>query len=137
MRWGMVGYEEEEQDRPQFEGEPIKSAVNGRPALYFSKIERTRRNILSNLAISVLVLIVIGVIAVIFTIRIAIQQTGFAIAGVEMASIIASILIALQIQILNFYFGEIALKLNNNENHRTGESYRRSPPIVTLRLPPC
>eukprot|EP01038_Epipyxis_sp_PR26KG_P011021 gene11021-14802_t len=119
MRWGTIGFEATEQERPQFSGEMIKSAINGRPVKYFDRTVRSRRNLLSNMIILFLVLIVIAVIALIFTIRIEIALSGFEIGGVGMASIIASILIALQVQILNAYFGDVALSLNNYENYRT------------------
>ena len=43
MKWGMVGYEEEEQDRPQFVGELRKSPVDGRQYLYFDRSEEQKR----------------------------------------------------------------------------------------------
>jgi len=70
-----------------------------------------------------LVFVVIGVIACIFALRIAIEDANFVIGGVNMASIISSLLIALQIQFLNGFFGEIAINLNNHENYRTDTEY--------------
>lgn len=126
MKWGMVGFEEEEQDRPQFQGMKVLSPITGKTTTYFSPISRFFRNILSQTVICILLLFVIGVIAVIFAIRIAISDAGFIIAGVDMASVIASILLSVQIQILNYFFGEIALQLNNQENHRTDTEYEDS-----------
>ncbi len=123
MRWGMVGFEEEEQNRPQFEGQKILSPITGKPTLYFSRNARAKRAFLSQGVIAGLVLVVIGVVACIFALRIAIANAKFEIAGVPMASIVASLLIALQIQFLNGFFGEIAIKLNNHENHRTDTEY--------------
>jgi threonine/homoserine/homoserine lactone efflux protein len=122
-QWGTVGYEDAEQNRPQFEGQPIRSPITGKPTLYFSAWTRMRRSLLSQSVVSVMILVVIGVIAIIFTIRIAISQSGFTVAGQDISGIIASLLIALQIQFLNGFFGEVALKLNNHENHRTDTEY--------------
>ncbi len=123
VRWGMVGFEEEEQNRPQFSGEKILSPITGKPTLYFARSARARRAFFSQGVVVGLVLVVIATIACIFAIRIAIQSANFEIGGVPMASIIASLLIALQIQFLNGFFGEIAIKLNNQENHRTDTEY--------------
>lgn len=109
--------------RPQFKGEKILSPIDGKPTLYFSRQERAKRAFFSQSVITGLVFIVIGVIACIFAFRIALQNANFVIAGVNMASIIASLLIALQIQFLNGFFGEIAIRLNNQENHRTDTEY--------------
>jgi hypothetical protein len=118
MRWGMVGYEEEEQDRPQFQGQPILSPITGKPALYFSRQERAKRSFQSRWVIIGMILVVIVVISCIFILRVVIADVNVAAAGV-----ISSLLIALQIQILNGYFGEVAIKLNNRENHRTDTEY--------------
>jgi anoctamin-10/anoctamin-7 len=126
MKWGTNGYEEMEQVRPQFKGEKIRSAITGHPALYFSRVSRFYRSVFSQTVISFLVLIVIAVIAIIFAIRIGISDTGANIGGVNLGGIVSSILLALQIQFLNGFFGEIALKLTNFENHRTDTEYEDS-----------
>jgi len=43
MMWGVSGFEEEEQDRPKFEGIEISSPVNGEPMLYFPDREKSFR----------------------------------------------------------------------------------------------
>jgi hypothetical protein len=126
MKWGTVGYEESEHTRPQFKGEKILSAVNGRPSLYFSRIERFKRSMFSQTVITFLIMIVIAVIAVIFAIRISISDTGANIGGINLGGIVSSVLLALQIQFLNGFFSEVAIKLNNYENHRTDTEYEDS-----------
>lgn len=123
MKWGMVGFEEEEQDRPQYYGEPVLSAIDGKPAKYFSRWVRSKRAFKSNLLIGGMVLCVIGVVICIFAIRIAINFTGANIGGVGLAGVVSSILLALQIQFLNKFFGEAAIILNDQENHRTDTEY--------------
>ena len=39
MMWGMSGFEEEEEDRPEFEGETISSPVTGEDETYFPEEE--------------------------------------------------------------------------------------------------
>jgi hypothetical protein len=48
--WGVVGYEALEQDRPQFEGEVIKSPVDGKPMKYFASGEKNFRSRVANVS---------------------------------------------------------------------------------------
>lgn len=123
MKWGMVGYEEEEQPRPQFQGEKQRSPVTGKMEVFYPRFRRSIREAFSQSVISVMVLLVIGVIGCIFALRIALANANVTVGGVEIASIVASILIAIQIQVLNGVFSDIALRLNNQENHRTDTEY--------------
>ncbi len=123
MEWGTTGFEEEEQDRPQFQGEKVISPVTGKVELYFPRLKRFIMGTFTCSVVGVLVLIVIAVIACIFAVRIAISKSGFTISGYDVSSIIASILISLQIQFLNSFFTDIAIRLNNSENHRTDTAY--------------
>jgi threonine/homoserine/homoserine lactone efflux protein len=126
MKWGMVGYEEDEQPRPQFKGEKTLSPVTGKPEVYYPQFYRTLRETFSQAMISILIFLVIAVIACVFAIRVLMAKANFAIAGVQMASIISSILLAIQIQILNAVFSDVALRLTNQENHRTDTEYEDS-----------
>ncbi len=44
----------------------------------------------------------------------------------EFSSLVASILNALQILLLNFIFNKIAVEINNFENHRTEKEYENA-----------
>ncbi len=123
MKWGMTGFEEEEQLRPQFKGERILSPVTGKPTRFFSRFEALVRSLYSQAVVSVLVLVVIAAVACIFAIQVSLRDSGFQLAGVDMSGIVASILLALQIQFLNGYFGDVALRLNHQENHRTDTEF--------------
>lgn len=124
MKWGMVGFEEDEMPRPQFHGTKMPSPVTGRIEVYYPRWSRSIRESFSSAVVTLMVLGVIGVIGCIFALRIA--MADFTIAGVAMGSIIASILISLQIQFLNGVFSDIALRLTNQENHRTDTEYEDS-----------
>jgi Calcium-activated chloride channel len=50
MMWGVVGYEALEQDRPQFEGEVIKSPIDGKPMKYFASGEKNFRSRVANVS---------------------------------------------------------------------------------------
>jgi anoctamin-10/anoctamin-7 len=130
LRWGMIGFEAQEQNRPAFVGEKRLSSVNGKPTLYFPVLERSLRSLKTSGVIMVSIICVIGVIALIFLIQIA--MSDIVINGTQVGGIVGSILLAVQIQVLNYYYGELALKLNDYENHRTDTEYEDSLIVKTF-----
>ena len=74
---------------------------------------------MSTVAIFTFVLVVLGVIASIFVLRIVMNKAKFNLNGISLADTFASFLLAVQIQIMNSFYGDLALGLNNHENHRT------------------
>jgi hypothetical protein len=46
----ISGYESNEQDRPQFEGEGILSPIDGKPMLYFAKADKDYRVRIANVS---------------------------------------------------------------------------------------
>ena len=123
MEWGTTGYEQEEQERPQFVGEKVISPIHGKLETYYPRFKRFITSTFTCSVVMVLVWIVIGVIACIFAIRILISKSGFTVAGYDISSVVASLLISLQIQFLNSFFTDVAIELNNAENHRTDTTY--------------
>ncbi|KDO33291.1 hypothetical protein SPRG_02100 [Saprolegnia parasitica CBS 223.65] len=132
LEWGMDGFEEEEKDRAEFEGEEIESPIDGSKMRYFSPEVRTKRVLASLLLIFALILLVIGAVASIFVFRIFAERgrplyeyTTLRMNGkdVPLASPIASTLNAIQIQVMNGIYTTIAVRLNNYENHRTDTEY--------------
>ena len=121
LQWGMVGFEESEQTRPQFQGAVSKSPIDGRPFLRFSRYERIKRAMFSNVTIFGFMVVVIGVIAAIFALRVAMTVANVAIGNQPVGDVVSSILIALQVQAMNAVFSDLAIRLNNHENHRTGK----------------
>jgi hypothetical protein len=124
MKWGMVGFEEEEQARPEFDGVLSVSAVNGKPLLYFPRNEYIFRVGVSVSIISTLILIVVGVVGGIFALRVILSSMrALNVGGVNTGPIITSLLNAVQIQVMNAIYGTIAIRLNDYENHRTDTQY--------------
>lgn len=121
MEWGMVGFEEEEQVRPEFIGEKASDPVTGKPRLYFPKDSATRRFITSQVVVIMMICVVVASVGSIFLLKYFMNYkwTGTA----EYGSIVASILNAIQIQIMNVVYSTLALALNNWENHRTDTSF--------------
>lgn len=122
MMWGTAGFEDSEQDRPEFFGEDDVSPVDGSPIKYFPPLSSTFRVYQSTMMILCLIMVVLGVIGSIFYMRIILSQSSnTSLAGT--ASIIASIVNAIQIQVLNMLYSYVAIGLNDYENHRTDTEY--------------
>ena len=120
MQWGMVGFEETETERPQFVGVEMKSPVSGKQMLYFSGAERFKRSIRSYAALLLSLVIAVGVLALLLFFRVLIGMTP---ASVAVADVITSIFVSMQIELLNGYYLNAALKLNDYENYRTETEY--------------
>ena len=124
MKWGMVGFEAEEGTRPQFFGEKKDHPVTGREYLYFNRWTAYRRLVFTSSFVLTLIGIVIAVIASIFYLRISLsRREDMNVGGVALAGIIASVLNALQIQVFNAIYSDIAIKFTDYENHRTDTEY--------------
>ncbi|CAM9243719.1 unnamed protein product [Hapterophycus canaliculatus] len=70
MRWGMSGFEEQEQTRPQYKGIRSSSTIDGKPVDYFPPSESRKRFFISQTVILGLILVVIGVVASIFWLKV-------------------------------------------------------------------
>lgn len=124
QRWGMVGFEMEELERPQFYGAQIKSPVTGKHVLYFPPSERFRRSTRSYIAVLFSLTIAVGVLSLILFIRYLISYFTNAPRG--LSQVVTSILVSIQIESLNAYYVRGAILLNNNENYRTETEYEDS-----------
>jgi hypothetical protein len=123
MKWGMTGYEAEELTRPQFEGVMMRSPVNGQDYLYFPAREKLRRMTTSVVTISGFIAIVIVIVGSIFVLKLVLSGIP---ATSSSASIIASLANAVQIQVMNLIYGQVAVRLTDYENHRTDTEYEDS-----------
>jgi anoctamin-10/anoctamin-7 len=121
MHWGMVGFEGKEVNRPEFKGKMKKSHIDGSEVLYFPQKQRNVYMIQSALAISSLIMLVIGVLASIYVVRAALAPSM----GSD-AQTIASVLNAIQIQFFNFVYTLVADALAERENHRTDTEFEDS-----------
>lgn len=96
LRWGMIGFESSENDRPAFAGTEAISPVTGKPVLYFSQFERDKRVLRSNVIIVGLLFIVISSVALVFYIRAIISASDTL---KDFSTIISSLMLAVQIQV--------------------------------------
>ncbi|CAM9350095.1 unnamed protein product [Choristocarpus tenellus] len=69
MRWGMVGFEEQEQTRPQYKGLRSTSVIDGKPVDYFPPGESRKRFIISQTVIFGLIMVVVSAVASIFYLK--------------------------------------------------------------------
>lgn len=121
LRWGMTDFEQEEPDRPEFNGEPVTSYIDGSTMLYFNNQTRNGRLVLSACVVGLFVLTIVAVVAGIYVMRFTLQgKYG------PYASTIASVLNAVQIQVFNFIYDKFAVRTTLYENHRTDTEYEDS-----------
>ncbi|KAG6578286.1 uncharacterized protein IUM83_16509 [Phytophthora cinnamomi] len=127
LEWGMTTFEEEEVERPEFEGKPTTSPIDGSEMRYFDPHTRFRRVMGSLFFISMLILLVIGVVAGIFIFRYAATsgkwKDMFTVNGIQLGGPAASTVNAIQIMVMNNVYSTVAEKLNQFENHRTDTEY--------------
>mmetsp|Transcript_6613 Transcript_6613/g.15107 ORF Transcript_6613/g.15107 Transcript_6613/m.15107 type:complete len:733 (+) Transcript_6613:286-2484(+) len=122
MQWGMTDFEVDEPERPEFQGQCIKSFVHGREMLYYPPRERGDRLMGSASVVGAYILLVVGVVVSIYLLRYSLQTHLDA----TYASVIASVLNTLQILVFNFVYARVVKQLTDNENHRTDTLYEDS-----------
>ena len=127
MKWGMVGFEDNEEQRPQFKGDLIPNPITGELFEYFPRNEYMKRMSLSTTIVSVCILVVLGVVISIFILKIVLSTVrALVIGGTQVGGIITSLVNAVQIQVLNILYGTVAIKLTKYENHRTETEFEDS-----------
>jgi hypothetical protein len=138
MKWGTIGYEQTEQERlpirsklshlptlqyvcrPQFEGEVKPSPIDGSDKLYFPASKYSVRIGNSAIVVGSMIALVLAIVGAIFYFKIVMTLSGTLIVdNVQMSGTVASLLNAVQIQVMNYVYGSLAVYLNEYENHRT------------------
>jgi hypothetical protein len=110
--------------RPQFEGMEIPSPIDGKNMRYFPSHSYYYRLTVSVNIIGVLIIIVLAVVAGIFTLRIILSQnSALTVGGTNWASTITALINAIQIQVLNEIYNQAAVYLTEFENHRTNTEF--------------
>ena len=148
VRFGMVGFEDEEQDRPEFEGVFTKSPVDGKDMEYFKPSKRGQAYLYSMKYIIALAIGSMGVLSGVLALNyylnggkhgnipdygkgdkdddifayddgaVVLRTGGFAWGMIMVFSILA-----LYIEISGGYFTDIAAQLTDGENHQTDTDY--------------
>jgi len=116
--WGTIGFESEEDARPDFEGVQRKNPVTGAPELWYPE-ERRRAKMTGSLClIFISILVVFSGVVLVFAFRYFIAENlGAKFAG--MSGIVNGIMIV----IFNALYTDLAIKLNEWENHKTDTEF--------------
>lgn len=126
MEWGMSNFEDEEEDRPEYTGDTMHSYINGEVIKYFPPAVRTKLMAVSAAVITCMIMLVIACVAVIFYakwyVNNKVNNTSTAASESEGLALVN----ALQIQLLNYLYQELAIHLTNKENHRTATEHEDS-----------
>eukprot|EP01083_Nonionella_stella_P139081 423497_1 len=118
VKWGMHVYEEKETSRPLFEGDTIRSNIDGSYTEHYSKWRRLLRVTFSQSIVMTLLTASITAVLGIFAIRTEIE------AGLGPQAV--AILTTVNIKIFAFFLPYVAVKLNDFENHRTETAYENN-----------
>lgn len=112
LEWGMIGYEDEQVDRPEYRGDPLppgqpyyKSYIDGSPMVFASP---KKHSFLMQQSFSVIItftLIVLGAVTSIYVIR----STLYTTSANDYAQYIASVMNSIQITIFNILYSNLAV----------------------------
>uniref|UniRef100_A0A6U4EFG3 Anoctamin transmembrane domain-containing protein n=1 Tax=Phaeomonas parva TaxID=124430 RepID=A0A6U4EFG3_9STRA len=124
MKWGTRGFRVS-RERPGFRGVDIKSYIDGESILYYPPNEKFQKVVRSSIIIFTSVMLVLAVVGSIFAFRYALLISGNSLAE-EYAPVAASVLNAISIQVLNYFYGSLADALTEEENHRTFDEFENA-----------
>lgn len=129
MKWGMTGFEDEENDRPQFFGETIMDIVTGKDMTYFPDELRRPRNALVVVVQISFVLICIGIVMGIYTLQwflLSMVVLNSILTALRLSSSGFALINSIFISIVSMIWRKVATSLNNHQNHRTDTDYEDS-----------
>ncbi|KAH8073717.1 intracellular chloride channel [Aureococcus anophagefferens] len=102
LKWGMTEFEEEEPERPQYQGHIVKSPIDGKPAVYFLPKERAPAVAKGVLATLGMILLNLGFMLLMVVFK---KQGHFTRTYSSMPATLAN---AIGIQVFTFVFKDIA-----------------------------
>lgn len=129
LRWGMVGCETTESLRPTFMGMKTLSAINGKPTYIADPSIKSTQFVKSYGTILGCMCAVCLTLTIIFSIRHVFSQTSKVSYA---ATIVTSLMIAVQIQVFEMFYTDLAFRLNSLENHRTDTEFEDNLIIKTF-----
>ena len=115
----MSDFEDEQELRLEFKGESIRSVIDGETELYFPPEEKFKLTVVSTFIIGPAILLVIGIVSIIFYTQVVIHNDVKNPNDASSYSTVTSIANAVQIQVLNYLYGTLAIWLTTRENHRS------------------
>eukprot|EP00607_Mallomonas_marina_P002350 CAMPEP_0182425280 /NCGR_PEP_ID=MMETSP1167-20130531/11642_1 /TAXON_ID=2988 /ORGANISM="Mallomonas Sp, Strain CCMP3275" /LENGTH=733 /DNA_ID=CAMNT_0024605807 /DNA_START=65 /DNA_END=2266 /DNA_ORIENTATION=- len=116
MRWGMIGFENNQKDRAEFRGKIEISYTDGQPHLYYPTKSTRNMSMCTTLVVLMIIFLVIAAVVGIYALRY-LQILN---------QIAASVVNSAQIQIFNLIYSFVADRLTEMENHRTITAFEDS-----------
>ena len=127
MEWGVVGFESEQQDRPQFRGEMVANPVDGGEFTYFSHRDRVGSTVAVAAGMFLALIVVEGVCVAMAFLLWHLQSTFvLTYGGIDFNAVITSVVLAVLINALSNGFLIWGVFLNDVQNHRTDTDYEDS-----------
>jgi hypothetical protein len=121
QEWGQTNFLDQEADRPEFEGEWQVSPVTGKLEEFFPLADKIKRIVTSQSVIGTYLIAVGAMIGGSYILR-EVLVSAFPDLGLYMAAGITFV----QIQVSNFIYGIVSVKMNSFENHQTDTAYENS-----------
>ena len=122
-KWGMLEFEEEEADRPQFVGdadEPRRlSPITNQNETYYPAEKRARTQFFNSIIVALLALLILVIFALIFELEYKLLD----VLPASLAGYVLPLLIAILIQWFSRLYNPIAYYLNESENYQTQTNY--------------
>jgi len=130
LKWGTHGFESEEKDRPQFQGDPqrpvARSTITNRTETYFPARKRTLLTVSSYISIVLLIIAVLAVQGSVIYLQYVLIKKDAVMFDQQWFYWVVSLFIAFTIQMFSLLYKQVATQMNNNENYRTETEYEDS-----------
>lgn len=123
MEWGMSNFEDVESERPEFYGTEMRSIIDGKTTKYFEPSIKLNKLLYSYVIIGSMMLLVLACVSLIFFLQYIINDEINDDSNKSSGNTGVSILSAIQIIVLNSIYSDMAIKLTDQENHRTDTEY--------------
>mmetsp|Transcript_18996 Transcript_18996/g.59684 ORF Transcript_18996/g.59684 Transcript_18996/m.59684 type:complete len:1196 (+) Transcript_18996:125-3712(+) len=125
-KWGTTNFEEVEQDRPQFVGDPDQprrlSPITNENETYYPEEKRHTTQCISAFIVLVCSGLVIGMVLLLFLAEYLVYEK----LGMPAVALCFSVVQAGFIQVASHFYSEIAYWLNDQENYRTQTNYENN-----------
>jgi anoctamin-10/anoctamin-7 len=108
--------------RAEYHGERVRDPRSGKMTKIFPAIWKIIRALISQVVVWSLICLVLAAVVSIFFLRKTLNAAGLGQGG----NLIAAVVQAVQIQVLNYVYGLVSEKLNDYENHRTASDFEDS-----------
>lgn len=128
LKWGTTTFEQTEQNRPEFWGTEEKSFIDGADILYYPEGRRRRQYMQNAGLIFLSVLVILGIVSSIYTLRFYLVDNGYELS----ASVIASCINSVQILVTNVIYKKAAWWMTAIENQRTFTEFEDSLIVKTF-----